>query len=278
MYVSQQAISHGIRELEEEYGIRLLERTTHRTILTEGGIIVADAAQEIFQKITKMESQLQALSGAIKQEEEDIEAYTILLNEQLKAYYANLIIRLYQEHPESVIKTDEGQLADMVSKVVDHQADIGFDFITDDELNNWDLSKSVFAILEKRPLYVYVSEQSHLASHKTLSLKTIAKYPIMLFGQEESSRSLMSKILNQYVPDQEIKYLNNIPMEVMSEIMINRQAVALRPRFGKEMFIADCVEIKVKENVIVYSGYFYRTGMVLSQAYVALLQSSLIVH
>lgn len=64
-FVTQSAVSQQIRNLEEHYGWKLIERSKRRLQLTQAGEVVYQAGREIVQKYREIEDSLQTLSRAI---------------------------------------------------------------------------------------------------------------------------------------------------------------------------------------------------------------------
>ncbi len=64
-FVTQSAVSQQIRNLEEHYGWKLVERSKRRLKLTQAGEVVYQAGREIVQKYREIEDSLQTLSRAI---------------------------------------------------------------------------------------------------------------------------------------------------------------------------------------------------------------------
>ena len=55
LHVTQPTLSRQIRELEEELGTKLFERSNHRIVLTQGGLLLRRRAQEIVELTERTE-------------------------------------------------------------------------------------------------------------------------------------------------------------------------------------------------------------------------------
>ena len=58
MHITQPAVSKQIRTLEEELGVRLFDRTTHRVVLTEAGMSFLEDAQTVLKVLQEAQNRL----------------------------------------------------------------------------------------------------------------------------------------------------------------------------------------------------------------------------
>ncbi|MEW6571584.1 MAG: LysR family transcriptional regulator, partial [Nitrospirota bacterium] len=65
-FMTQSAMSHLIRNLEDELGIRLLTRRGKKIVLTRAGRIFYEHAKEILEKYSEMQNDMHSLSHKIK--------------------------------------------------------------------------------------------------------------------------------------------------------------------------------------------------------------------
>ncbi|MBZ0302445.1 MAG: LysR family transcriptional regulator, partial [Anaerolineae bacterium] len=63
LYISQPAVSKGVQSLEQQIGMRLLDRSHRDISLTEAGHLLYDYAQRIFAAERAAESALEQLNG-----------------------------------------------------------------------------------------------------------------------------------------------------------------------------------------------------------------------
>ena len=64
LHISQPALSRQIRDLEDELGVLLLERTAKSVSLTEAGRVLLKEARAVLERADQAISKVQALAGA----------------------------------------------------------------------------------------------------------------------------------------------------------------------------------------------------------------------
>lgn len=271
LHVSQQAISHALKALEEEYNLPLLQKVPHKTLLTKEGEIVAQTAEEIFAKIEAMEKCLE------RSQQVPPEKYIILADATLKHYVLpKLAMQLYSHYPACILKVWEDTLCAMAQSIADFEADLGV-------INNWEHNLQAVVrpglrleLFQRYSLYAFIDNRSPLAKYHTLSLSTIARYPVLLFGQTNNASCTIDDIFKQYLPEADLNYLYNVPRELFNEMIARQQAIVLIPSTGRQIdFLENCVGIKVKENITFCSGYLTRQNFRLSGEFVDLLRKTL---
>ena len=64
LYISQPALSQAVRRMEQELGVTLLEKGTHRLRLTPEGILMVREGRDLIARRDAMEHRMQELGGA----------------------------------------------------------------------------------------------------------------------------------------------------------------------------------------------------------------------
>src|SRR5687768_11647815 len=60
--VTQSAVSHSLRELEDKLGTRIFIRSGRRMLPTPAGRLIADAADHVLQEISRLEARVEQLA------------------------------------------------------------------------------------------------------------------------------------------------------------------------------------------------------------------------
>ena len=63
IHVSQSAVSHTLRDLETELGIKLFYRVGNRLRLTSEGKAILPAIERVFAQLTQLESEVETMQG-----------------------------------------------------------------------------------------------------------------------------------------------------------------------------------------------------------------------
>ncbi len=256
IHVSQQAISHAIRALEEEYGVILLERIPRKPALTAAGLCVLQAAETIFDTISQMETQLKAFQPAESQT-----LYTIMISPSTRWYLPTLAEKVYKISLNYNVKLFDGPLYTLLQKLLQHEADVIIINDLEANLEAIDFTPVHFQLVQKSYFYAFVSKHSPLAQYRSLSIKSLVKYSIVLFGQIELTDCIFTQVFEQYAPQKTIHYLPNVPKDMAEEILTKQNAVTLLPYNKRSCdFLKNCVAIPLKENIAFLTGYCIRQG------------------
>lgn len=120
LHMTQPAVSQYIRALEENIGIRLLERTNKYLQLNKAGEIVYHHAKEILGLYTKMQNLVDDLTNKAKGELKIGASYTF--GEYVLPHLLTDLQRQYPEIEPSVTIANTATVAELVTS---HQLDIG---------------------------------------------------------------------------------------------------------------------------------------------------------
>lgn len=272
LHVSQQAISHAIRALEEEYGLVLLERIPRKPVLTEAGQIVLEASEMIFNTILQMESQLKHLKR-----ETNTSLYSILITPSTRWCLSELAEKIYKINLDYKVKLFNGTISTMLQKLHQHEADVIVITDLENNLKQIDFSATKLHIVQKCNLCAFVSKHSPLAQYRTLSIKSLIKYPIVLFGQIELTDCIFTQLFKQFAPEESIHYLPNIPKDMVEDVLIRQNAVTLLPYHKRaSMFLENCTAIPLKESIAYLTCYCTRQDETLPEEIITSLQDTLI--
>lgn len=112
-----------VKELEEQLGIRLFERTTRAMRLTEAGQVLQQHATSIVAQVQQLGLALQGSSSAARS------SLTIAATPVIAtALLPQVVARFAQQYPEIRIQIIDGNLDLVRQAVVDGQADLGIAF------------------------------------------------------------------------------------------------------------------------------------------------------
>ncbi len=120
LHLTQSAISVLIRDLEQELGVQLLDRTTRKVTVTEAGNELLPTAQSIFNNLAATVERLNDIrdkkSGTLRVAAPQLMACTLMprLISQWLAEYPGITVKLHDTLPErllSVLRDGEVELA-----------------------------------------------------------------------------------------------------------------------------------------------------------------------
>lgn len=182
MYVSQPAISFCIKELEEEFGIKLFHRRNNRLQLTVEGTFFLDKVNYILQSVDALSSQMKDMGN-------NRNHIKIAVPAMLSTFLLPTIFNDYSEKfPNVEIEMLEtGSL--QVRKLVDsNSVDLGIT-IEDNEVDD---SYNVLPLVTTELMFC-VSKDHPLAKKDKLTFKELADEKIILFKADSYQNILIKK-------------------------------------------------------------------------------------
>lgn len=182
LFISQPALSTSIKELEEELGILIFERTNRGISLTEDG-------REFVIYAKKAVAQYGILEDRFLSSERNKEKFSV------STQHYNFSIRSFTKvikkfNPEKfVFSIHETRTNEVLDNVRSLKSEIG---IISYSGSNEDMIKKLFKEyqleffpLMKKDTYVYVGEKHPFAGRKVISIDELKDYPCVSFDQSD---------------------------------------------------------------------------------------------
>ena len=182
--LSQTALSHRMRKLEDDLGVKLFTRTTRQVTLTPAGLELLPRARQM---IDALSTSYEALR---RQGRERQARLTIGCLPTIATYYLPPILREFsQAYPDITVHIQDaaaGQIADFVQK---GEAEFGITIIS---ANRWDL--------DMRPLlrepYVLLCQGKHpLAGKAQVSWADLEGVPLVRISPQAANRAIIDDAL-----------------------------------------------------------------------------------
>ncbi|MFC1233761.1 LysR family transcriptional regulator [Vibrio sp. F74] len=178
--ISQSAVSHALKKLEEDLGVSLIERNKSQTELTVAGVQLLPRAREIL-----------GLSETIRQETADIKG---LQRGSLRigSFGPTSSLRLLPEilddyrkqFPNIEVRIDEGNDQQVVQWLQERRVDVGFVVLPDERFDT-------FALIEDK-IVALIPKAHSLAKKDKIALQDLCHVPFIL--TEAGSAQLISKL------------------------------------------------------------------------------------
>ena len=261
LFVSQPALSTTMKELEEEIGIRLFERTNKGVRVTKSGEDFIIYAKEAV-------SQYKIIEDRFIDKDKNKSHFSVSMQHYVFAVHAfSSVVKRYKSE-KYVYAVRETQTDKVLDDVRDLKSEVG---IISYSKNNVKVLKKLlrdyglkFVPLLIRETYVYVWKEHPLADMDELSLNDLTQYPCVSFDQNSDNEFYLSEeALGDYDFDKLIRTSDRATSaELMTSLngysigtgnMVDSQAL-------KEGFIA----IKLKEEDPLTIGYIVKINHQLS--------------
>ena len=187
--VSQSAVSHALKKLEEDLGVSLIERNKSQAELTVAGVRLLPRAREIL-----------GLSETIRQESADIKGLQ-LGSLRIGSFGPTSSLRLLpmildgyrKQFPNIEVRIDEGNDQQVVQWLQERRVDVGFVVLPDERFDT-------FALIEDQ-MVALIPKSHSLADKDKILLKDLSDVPFIL--TEAGSAQLISKLFaaEDLIPD-----------------------------------------------------------------------------
>lgn len=262
LYVSQPALSASIRELEEELGILIFERTNK-------GISLTDAGREFLTYAKKAVGQYEVLEERYLSKDSGKEHFSV------STQHYNFAIKAFTDviremGPERYIfSIHETKTKEVLEDVRSLKSEVG---IVSFSGSNEALIKKFFrdyqldfTPLMKRDTYVYVWKDHPFAGRDEISIKEMEDYPCISFDQSDDSNFyLTEEAMADYAFEKLIKSDDRATsMEIIAEL--HGYSIGSGMLSGTDVILQGLTAIKLKEEDPLTIGYITRKGSTFSE-------------
>ncbi|MEP6899770.1 MAG: LysR family transcriptional regulator [Rhodanobacter sp.] len=168
LHLSQPPLSQQIQALEQDLGVRLLERTKRRVALTEPGRVFLEQARQILAKADEARSQVMAAaaghSGQLRL------AYTVSVS--FHPALPQALLRYRQIAPNVRLHLSEMNTEPQYAALLAGQIDIGF--VRDEPTHLQDARNLRLSVIDREPLLLALPSGHPLAGRSSLRLREVA--------------------------------------------------------------------------------------------------------
>ncbi|TPG04678.1 LysR family transcriptional regulator [Rhodanobacter glycinis] len=168
LHLSQPPLSQQIQSLEQDLGVRLLERTKRHVALTEPGRVFLEQARQILAKADEARSQVTAAaagySGQLRL------AYTVSVS--FHPALPQALLRYGQIAPNVRLKLSEMYTEPQFAALLAGEIDVGF--VRDEPLHAQDARRLRLSVIDREPLLLALPAGHPLAGRSSLRLAEVA--------------------------------------------------------------------------------------------------------
>ena len=262
LYVSQPALSQSIRELEDELGILLFDRTNKGVILTEEGREFVNYAKKAASQYEILEERY--LAGG--KDKEHFSVSTLHYNFAINAFAD--VIKMY-EPDKYVFTIHETKTREVLDDVRSMKSEVGVvSFSESSEVIIKKLFKEYgleFTPLMIRETYAYVWEDHELAGLSEISIEELSDYPCVLFDQSSDDNFYLNE---EAMADYDFgKLIKSADRATTMELICKLHGYSIGSGMlsGDDAVLKGFVSIKLKEEDPLTIGYITRKGGVMSR-------------
>lgn len=262
LYITQPALSSSIRELEEELGIVIFERTNKGISVTDDGREFLNYAKKAVGQYEILEDRY-LLNNGIK---EMFSVSTQHYNFAIKAF-TDVIKKVNpKKYIFSIHETKTKEVLDDVGNLKSEVGIISFSGSNEALIKKFFRDYQLeFSPLMKRDTYVYVWKNHIFADRKEISIEEMSDFPCVSFDQSSDGNFyLTEEAMADYSFDKMIKSDDRATtMEIIAEL--GGYSVGSGMLSKDDSILQGLVAIKMKEEDPLTIGYITRKGSILSQ-------------
>ncbi len=231
LQITQSAISHAIKVLEQEWAVTLFYRNHNEVELTEVGIRLLVHVKEILN-----------ISNLLKQEISDIHGFhsgTLRIG-SFGASSSNVLIPLILEKfsfqfPNIEVFIKEGTDKDISQWIHDRTIDVGFVVLPEERFDTFPVIEDIFIAL--------IPKSNPLAQHSAVRLNELVEYPFLMTSAGSQNHvtemfrkaNLSPKIKSYFSQILTIINMvnNNAGVSIVADMALNKDLMTLFPNVQK---------------------------------------------
>lgn len=262
LFVSQPALSSSIRDLEDELGILIFERTNK-------GITLTDEGREFVAYAKKAVGQYRILEDRYLSSDSDKERFSVSTqhyNFSIKAFSDTIKKFPLGRYVFSIHETKTREVLNDVAMLKSEVGIISFSGTNENVIKKLFRDYQLeFVPLMKRDTYIYVWKDHELADRTEISIEELSGYPCVSFDQsDDSAYYLTEEAMADYDFPKVIKSDDRATtMELIAEL--GGYSVGSGMLSGEDAILSGLVSIKLKEEDPLTIGYITRKGSTISK-------------
>lgn len=262
LYVSQPALSASIRELEEELGILIFERTNKGISLTAEG-------RDFLVYAKKAVGQYEIIEDRYLSKDSDKERFSVSTQHYNFAIKAFTDVIRAADPAKYLFSIHETKTRDVLNDVSSMKSEVGI--ISFSGSNEAVLKKLFrdygleFTPLMRRKTYVYLWRDHPFAGRKEISIDEMQEYPCVSFDQSDDSNFyLTEEAMGDYSFNKMVKSDDRATtMEIIAEL--GGYSIGSGMLSGEDAILQGLTAIKLKEEDPLMIGYITRKGSISSR-------------
>lgn len=237
LFITQQSLNTSIKKMEQELGVELFYRHSQGVSLTEQGEIVLAYAKDVLDKTEKLKAALNPESVG----RADILAGCLELSAcaALSHWVLPLILgKLQKDHKDVSVSLLECENLDMIRSLVNNEQRLYLMNVYsghDREFEMLNLNKLFYKEICECKTYAIVSNQHPLAKQKSVSVRSLHKYPLAIFQAAEKTSSAVMDHMQSYGKMQIAIKTNNF--NVYQDYIDSGDVVGFIPRFSNRIVV-----------------------------------------
>lgn len=256
LHISTQALSLSIKSLEEELGFQILERSRIGVTLTEKGKALLHIGKNFLDQLqaiqnTPMQKYQLSLTGSLE---------VLATNGIIETLFPPLISQLFFDYPDFHLKPKNSEFSAILPPLINDSYE--FALIYQCSINNklvtcYDETLFEFFPILSGSYYCTIPESFSISHYKSISLNTMANYPIILFSP---TKDVLLKLFEYVNKDCNIVFIDNY--SVFTQLLAKGAGLSLTLVMDQSKLpvisLPNLKLIPFKERIHSDLGYIYK--------------------
>lgn len=227
--ISQPAVSHALKSLEDELGITLFNRTVSPIELTPLGERLLSRAREILGLADAMHQEASEYRG-VQTGRLRIGSFGATSSLQI---LPRLLEAFHAAHPGIEVLIEEAADDEIIRWIEDRRIDLGFVVLPDERFRTWPVAQDQFVAL--------VAADSALAMQSSIRLEQLCEMPFIM--PESGSARIIRRLFTQARLSPNVRYRTSQMLSTLTMVARNQGVsvvaeMALPPTNGKEGWVS----------------------------------------
>lgn len=189
LYISQPSLSHAIKELENEIGLSLFERTNHGAKLTSDGKDFLQYSQQVLAQVSLLENRF------LSREQRE---HHFSIASQHYDFVAEVMSRLIKEFPEYTnFRIFENTTMNVIKDVENFRSEIGVMYFNNRNrrglLRLLEGGNLTYRVMGDFQTHIFLSEHHPLSRKKSVTVQDLEPFPQVRFTQEDNHYTFFSE-------------------------------------------------------------------------------------
>ena len=191
LLISRPAISRAMKDLEDEYGVTLFQRTTTGVVLTEAGEIILEKSKKIAQQLSELETEINALKSSASGESDHL--LRIGISFTARCCFLPFISEFWRVFPGVQINLTDLSESFMYRGTVDPEFDLEIALSDDKPYDGID-----YIDIEDSALAFCCSRSHPLADRESVSIMDIRNEPLVGLNYLEEQQNVVAGLYERY--------------------------------------------------------------------------------
>ena len=222
LLVSRPAVSRAMKDLEEEFGVTLFQRTTTGVVPTEAGEIILEKSKKISHLLGELRSEVSALKSS--EDDQNDRLLHIGISFTARCCFLPFLSEFWRVHPDIQIK-----LTDLSDAFVDRgylNPDYDLEIALSDDRQYEDVE---FIEIEDSVLTFCCSKRHPLAGRSHVSIMDIKDEPLVGLNYLEEQRNLVAALFDRFGLRANMAYMTQ-QVSFLREMVRENLGCSIKPR------------------------------------------------